>query len=275
MERFPNGTRVKDSHWRVAWYTYRGGKIERALELFVDHLSRFPDSEHRTAALYWAGRAQLKLGNPIEARQVISSHRSAIPNSILWPTRPCATHRGQRSGASCLSAEFEAGKGARRPQELNSHARQCGSDARFEMIHWTTGRGSRLSRRFISLSLAAQELQYRPAYPSSRTLDFQIARLLIKAKSFHQSTAVLRRVFPDYLDLPFNALPREIWADVLSGQLRRHPPAGSRKVWDRSISHHGADSAGVGVQSQSGVRRRTRMDSCSCYLPRPGDWLAE
>jgi soluble lytic murein transglycosylase len=59
--------------------------------------------------------------------------------------------------------------------------------------------------------LAAQELQYRPAYPSSRTLDFQIARLLIKAKSFHQSTAVLRRVFPDYLDLPFNALPREVW----------------------------------------------------------------
>jgi soluble lytic murein transglycosylase len=59
--------------------------------------------------------------------------------------------------------------------------------------------------------LAAQELQYRPAYGSSRALDFQIAQLLVKAKNFYQSTVVLRRVFPDYLDLPFNALPREIW----------------------------------------------------------------
>jgi soluble lytic murein transglycosylase len=59
--------------------------------------------------------------------------------------------------------------------------------------------------------LAAQELQYRPAYGSSRTLDFQIAQLMVKARNFYQSTVVLRRVFPDYLDLPFNALPREIW----------------------------------------------------------------
>ncbi len=79
VERFPNGTRVKDSHWRVAWYTYRGGEIERALELFVDHLYRFPDSEHRTAALYWVGRAQLKLGNPLEARQLFQAIAQRFP----------------------------------------------------------------------------------------------------------------------------------------------------------------------------------------------------
>jgi soluble lytic murein transglycosylase len=59
--------------------------------------------------------------------------------------------------------------------------------------------------------LAAQELQVRPTYGTSRALDFQIAQLWVKAKSFYQSTVTLRRVFPEYLDLPFNALPREIW----------------------------------------------------------------
>src|SRR5262245_34260740 len=73
VDRFPTGARVKDSHWRISWYAYRGGNFERALDLFLEHLSRFPDSEYRAAALYWIGRTQLRLGKPLEARQVFEA----------------------------------------------------------------------------------------------------------------------------------------------------------------------------------------------------------
>jgi soluble lytic murein transglycosylase len=211
VERFPNGAQVKDSHWRVAWYTYRAGEIERALELFVDHLSRFPDSEHRTAALYWAGRAQLKLGDPIEARQLFQAIAQRFPTQYY----------GQLARAQLIAGSDQARVAYRPNSKLEKLLADLKSSTRTPAsVDLTPIRNDALDDwpRVKTLAhvhlfdLAAQELQYRPAYPSSRALDFQITRLLIKAKSFHQSTAVLRRVFPNYLDLPFNALPREVWA---------------------------------------------------------------
>ena len=210
VERFPNGTRVKDSHWRVSWYTYRGGNIERALELFIDHLSRFPDSEHRAAALYWVGRAQLRLGKPVEAREVFQTVVQRFPTQYY----------GQLARAQ-LTAGSNQARVAYRPDsrlekllaDLNSSTR---TPANVDLTPIRSGsltdwpRAKTLAQIQL-FELAAQELQYRPAYGSSRALDFQIAQLLVKARNFYQSTVVLRRVFPDYLDLPFNALPREIW----------------------------------------------------------------
>jgi soluble lytic murein transglycosylase len=210
VERFPNGARVKDSHWRIAWYTYRGGNIERALELFIDHLSRFPDSEHRAAALYWAGRAQLRLGKPLDARQVFQTVVQRFPTQYY----------GQLARAQLTAGSTQA-RVAYRPDtrlekvlaDLNSSAR---TPANVDLTPTRSGSLADWPRvktlaQIQLFELAAQELQYRPAYGSSRTLDFHVAQLLVKAKNFYQSTVVLRRVFPDYLDLPFNALPREIW----------------------------------------------------------------
>lgn len=210
VERFPNGTRVKDSHWRVAWYTYRGGNIERALELLVDHWSRFPDSEHRAAALYWVGRAQLRLGKPVEARQVFQAVVQQFPTHYY----------GQLARAQLTAGSDQARVAYRPDSKLEKLLADLKNSTRVPAtVDLTPIRKAVLddwprAKTLAQISLfelAAQELQYRPVYGSSRTLDFQIALLLIKAKSFHQSTGVLRRVFPGYLDLPFSALPREIW----------------------------------------------------------------
>ena len=210
VERFPNGARVKDSHWRVSWYTYRGGSIERALELFVDHLSRFPDSEHRAAALYWAGRAQLRLEKPVEARQVFQAVAQRFPTQYY----------GQLARAQLTTGSNQARVVYRPDSRLEKLLADLKSSTRSPAsVDLTPIRKASLDDwpRAKALSqinlfeLAAQELQHRQAYGSSRTLDFQVAQLLVKAKNFYQSTVVLRRVFPDYLDLPFNSLPREIW----------------------------------------------------------------
>jgi len=210
VERFPNGARVKDSHWRVAWYTYRGGNIERALELFIDHLSRFPDSEHRAAALYWVGRAQLRLGNPVDARQVFQTVLQRFPTQYYGQLARAQLAAGSSQERVAYRPDLRLEKvlanistSTRTPANVDLTPIRSGS-----LADWPR---AKILADLQLFELAAQELQYRPAYGSSRTLDFHIAQLLVKAKNFVQSTGVLRRVFPDYLDLPFNALPREIW----------------------------------------------------------------
>jgi soluble lytic murein transglycosylase len=208
VERFPNGARAKDSHWRVAWHTYRAGSMESALELFVDHLSRFPDSEHRAAALYWAGRAQLRLGRPEEARPVFEAVAQRFP----------AQYYGQLARAQLAPARSPARVSYRPDSRIEKiladlkRAAPASPDLAPLLNASLNGwpRAKALSQIGL-FELAGKELQYRPAYGSSRSIDFQAAQLFVKAKNFHRSTTVLRRVFPDYLDLPFGALPREVW----------------------------------------------------------------
>lgn len=210
VERFPNGARVQDSHWRVAWYTYRAGNTERALELFIDHLSRFPGSEHRAAALYWAGRAQLRLGKPLEASQVFQAVVQRFPTQYYGQLARAQLTAGSNQARVAYRPDTrlekvlaDVSRTARTPASVDLTPTRKGS-----LGDWPRVKALAQLQLF---ELAAKELQFRPIYGTSRVLDFQIAQLWVKAKSFYQSTVVLRRVFPEYLDLPFNALPREIW----------------------------------------------------------------
>jgi soluble lytic murein transglycosylase len=210
VDQFPNGARVKDSHWRIAWYSYRAGRVEHALELFVDHLLRFRDSEHRAAALYWAGRAQLRLGKAAQARQVFEGVVQRFPTQyygqlaraqLATGSAPARVAYGPDSRLETVLADLKTSAGAFASQDLTFIRKASLND-------WPRVRALSQLNLF---ELAAKELQHRPAYGSSRSIDFHSAQLLIKAKNFHQSTVLLRKVFPNYLDIPFNSLPREIW----------------------------------------------------------------
>jgi soluble lytic murein transglycosylase len=156
------------------------------------------------------GRSQLRLGKPLDARQVFQTVVQRFPTQYY----------GQLARAQLSVASSQA-RVAYRPDtrlervlaDLNNSAR---TPANVDLTPIRSGsladwpRAKTLAQIQL-FELAAQELQYRPAYGSSRTLDFQIAQLMVKARNFYQSTVILRRVFPGYLDLPFNALPREIW----------------------------------------------------------------
>jgi len=209
VDRFPRGARVKDSHWRISWYAYRGGNFERALDLFLEHLSRFPDSEYRSAALYWIGRTQLRLGKPLEARQVFEAVAQRFQTQYYGELARAQLAAGGNAARVAYRLDPRLEKVlANLKTTTGSPVPDLAPIRKASLNDWP--RVKVLSQLSL-FELAAQELQYRPMYGSSRSLDYQVAQLLVKAKNFFQSTFVLRRVFPDYLDVPFNALPREIW----------------------------------------------------------------
>ena len=67
FEDFPASPWARYCHWKVIWSRYLGSR-EAAPELFQEHVSRFPDSEKRSAALYFLGRSAEERGDLAGAR---------------------------------------------------------------------------------------------------------------------------------------------------------------------------------------------------------------
>jgi soluble lytic murein transglycosylase len=210
LEQFPEGSRAEDCHWRVAWNEYRQGRYPQALDLFIDHLSRFKQSDHRAAALYWTGRVQERLGQVSQAQEAYQVVLRKFPT----------LYYGQLAQKQ-LNAMSSAAKASYQ------------TDSRLEAVlrRWTEGTGkdpavNLAALRNVSLEnwprvkllasaqlfgMAAYELLRPEVYGSSRPINFQAAQLFYREQDFYQTTLRLRRVFPNYLELPFDALPAEVW----------------------------------------------------------------
>jgi soluble lytic murein transglycosylase len=210
IEHFPAGPRVADCHWRVSWYEYRQANYARALELFLEHLNRFDDSDHRSAALYWTGRSEEKLG------QLAAATRAYQTVALRFPT----SYYGQLARNHLLSLKGPAKVAYRGDFRLENA---------LEKFHTPASPGNHLDLSAIRqdslndwprvkalaqiwlFEMAARELLRPQIYGSSEVIEFQAARLFYMDKNFYETTRRLRRVFPNYLELSFESLPREIW----------------------------------------------------------------
>jgi peptidoglycan lytic transglycosylase len=55
-ERFPHSDLGREGNWRLAWSYYLTRQNSQAGQALLEHVTRFPDSPHIPAALYWLGR---------------------------------------------------------------------------------------------------------------------------------------------------------------------------------------------------------------------------
>ena len=79
-ESFPNDPRSAPCQWKVAWADYLRDPSSAA-SLFRDHLTRYPDSDRTTAALYFLGRIAESKQDLGAARAYYEQLTSAFPNS--------------------------------------------------------------------------------------------------------------------------------------------------------------------------------------------------
>jgi soluble lytic murein transglycosylase len=210
VEQFPTGSRAEDCHWRLAWHEYRQGNYRQALDLFVTQLSRFPSSSYRPAALYWVGRCHQNLREPAEAVQTYRTVAEEFPTHYYGQLA--------RKGLASLNDPAKAAyRVVSRTETVMSEfsgkpGRQAQTDlAVVQKVSVNAWPRVRALARVQLFELAAGELLRPQVYGSSRAIDFQAAQLFYKGKNFYQTTRTLRRVFPDYLELPFVSLPREVW----------------------------------------------------------------
>ncbi len=209
VDLFPNGSHVKDCHWRISWREYRLKNYQRALDMFVEHVSRFPDSEHRLSSVYWAGRCLENLGRPAEAGQIYQSIIQKFPNQYYGQLAKKQTAVLQSPSKISFLPDAQIEKLFSRLENPSLKQKiDVTQLRRTSLENWPRVKALALVQLF---DLAAKELGNRLAYGSSPEVEFLAAQYLYWHKDFFQATFKLRRVFPNYFELPFQALPQDIW----------------------------------------------------------------
>lgn len=210
VDLFAAGRRLLDAHWRVAWYYYRVKEYERAAEMFIEHLTRFGDSDHRAAALYWTGRCKENLGQPGDAYQIYQAIQLRFINGYYGQLarNQMAALQGQLKASESHDLRLEKilkALAASRPsqQKVNLSQLQAPSLESLPRVQ---------ALAMIQLfDLAAREFLEAKVKQDPPKTYIQAAQLFCKGKNFHPAISNLRKVWPDYPELPSEALPEWIW----------------------------------------------------------------
>lgn len=207
---FPNGKRAQDCHWRLSWWHYRQKDYPEAYASFIDHLKRFENSEYRPAALYWIGRCLLNTGKTEDAQRVFRAIQTRFFNDYY----------GQLSAKQIELYGHPLPQAAVADKELEKQLQALGGPylpASVRMpFPWQENNLEAWPRiqAFVLIQLydyAAAELLRGTGYGNSPSTIYQAARLYYLGKQFRPGIVTLRRLWPNYTDLPYAALPGPVW----------------------------------------------------------------
>ncbi len=80
-ERFPEGPHADRAAWKAGWWKYKKAEYAETVRIFEAAAHAFPRNDYRPAWLYWAARAQERLGQKDVAtdtfRRVIADYRNS------------------------------------------------------------------------------------------------------------------------------------------------------------------------------------------------------
>jgi soluble lytic murein transglycosylase len=212
-DAFPRSSQARDATWRLAWACYFGQDHPRAQQVLKDYLSRFPDSGRTASALFWLARLEEEQGDPAEARALYTLLRKRFVHTYY------AVRAGERTRnlrmirpASERSTEppldsVVAGLAQTIPPPDAPPRLPCGSTYPDDVPH------SLLTFSALGLEDLAEDyiktgLSDRPKSPEERLFLSQI-----EAKQGEVAAALVDAVksAPDYPEVEFEALPREMW----------------------------------------------------------------
>ena len=109
LRLFPRGRYAERAAWKVGWRSYRAGEFSDAAAIFESAAAAAPRADNRPAWLYWAGRARDRLDEPTTAnaryRLVVADYQNSyygrLSSKILVGARPGPSRR--RASRPCPS----------------------------------------------------------------------------------------------------------------------------------------------------------------------------
>lgn len=209
-ESFPQTSRGREADWRLAWSFYLARDRPRAKAALTAHLTRYPDSDHVPAALYWLGRLAEQEGAIGEARAFYEVLRQRFIQSYYgWQAanqlKDLAALKTAPSGggSSATTASWIKNIPPRERAPLPPCGRSTPSD---------------LLRPFATLKdLSLDELaeDYLKGviadHPDSPELQLALSRL--QSEQGRPATALFsaKRAVSDLYAFDFSELPEEFW----------------------------------------------------------------
>jgi soluble lytic murein transglycosylase len=209
VELFPTGPHVADSHWRVSWNFYRLRDYKRAYDMFVEYMVRFPDGDGRLAAAYWAARCKQALGELAQALKIYQTLYQKFPQGYYGRLAQKqvallqTTNNGNLANDPGITQIAGVLDNARttKPVEVS----------RLLTTSWRTWPRVKALGLIQLFNEAAQELSHSKVAGEPAVVYFQTAQLYYQGKNFLPAVSAMRKVFPNYLDMPIDSLPQSVW----------------------------------------------------------------
>jgi peptidoglycan lytic transglycosylase len=210
-DAFPQTPQASEASWRFAWVAYLTGKPADARKALLGHISRYPDSPHVPAALYFLGRLE-EDGQPAGARALyeflIRRYRHGYypleaSNRLLLLKKSSSVHNSSKAGPDFSIHELESKIPAADPPDFGACLPATGGK---DLVAFNTLDALHLD------DLARQDLRSRlKLHPNSPALVIALSRFEADQGRTDQALHIAKRMVPDYYSQQFSELPREIW----------------------------------------------------------------
>lgn len=214
VESVPQADDAREASWRLAWCYYFAPDRARAREALQQHIARYPDSPHGAAALYWLGRLEEERGEIAEALALYALLRQRFVHSYYalkarqrtpsLPQTPSGGSESHEAPTSLMAATLAPVIPAPQPPPFPA----CSPAQQAEAL-----RPAQALRELSLDDLAEQYLRLALAEgPGANELRLFLSQ--VEAAQGKAAAALFDAIkaAPDYPQLDFAQLPREIWA---------------------------------------------------------------
>ncbi|MGH9468734.1 MAG: transglycosylase SLT domain-containing protein [Terriglobia bacterium] len=211
-EGFPGSRRAPEAAWRLAWYDVLAGRTEEARSALLGYLKTYSGSLQTPAALYWLARLEEEGGAADEARALDRLIVARYGNSFYgWEAR----RKLERRPGAVMAADMPAQPAILTQAGITLPAEKHTEDVPCQETNLNLEPLLAPYQALESLALddlAAGYLQDVAArYPSNPGILLTLARAQAERGDTALALFSARQAVPDYAELSFNRLPREVW----------------------------------------------------------------
>lgn len=204
-ETFPNEARSSLCHWRVAWMEYLRNPSSSAA-LLQEHLTRYPDSDHVSPALYFLGRIAESKSDLGMARVYYEKLDTTFPNYYY------AVLARERLALQAISGATPSPTAS---QFLNTLAFSAHHPTESFVASKLTNQRIERSKLLESAGLddlAESELRFgAKADGQPQIIALELADLATRRDEPDQGIRYIKHFASGYLSLPIDTAPEKFW----------------------------------------------------------------
>jgi soluble lytic murein transglycosylase len=204
-EAFPNEPRSASCHWRIAWMQYLRNPVSAAT-LLQEHLTRYPDSDRVSTAIYFLGRLAESRSDLGTARVYYEKIDKAFPNYYY------AVLARERLALEAISAATPSPEASQFLKGLQLAPRHPS-----ESFVATTTTTDRIERSHLLASaglddLAENELRFGAKTDGQpQIIAVELAELANRRDAPDQAIRYIKRFASGYLSLSLDTAPDKFW----------------------------------------------------------------
>ncbi len=204
-ESFPNDSRSAQCHWKVSWIEYLRNPASAAA-MFREHLSRYPDSDHASAALYFSGRITESNHDLGGARVFYEKLTSLYANYYYAMLARERLAQGAVAGAarSAEVSQFLSSLQLSKSRHQETFVATATTKDRIERAHLLANAGLD--------DLAESELRFgAKADGQPQLMAVELAELANRRDAPDQGIRYIKHYAPAYLSMSLDTAPDKFW----------------------------------------------------------------